>query len=381
MKATKVKPDEQFARLLELSSLSGATSDPAMMPLAALAGALRTAGATAAPAGPDPEFRAALRQRLVAVATVQAADPTTARASARGGLRTRAQARVAALAGTVAVLTSVAGVGVAAARSLPGDPFYGVKRATESVQLWTARGDVAKGKRHLEFARTRLAEAQKLSPTSSHLASTLAAMNTQTTDGTNELIAAATSSHSTAPLADLTSFTQAQVSGLVRLATTLPATLPATARVEEQRSLAELSSVVKQVQTVAHGRCVTCGPGQGPTNPIVIPPLPAPNGSSPGTGQGGGKSTGRHGGQRHPGQQPSGQGSPRPQTSRSPGVPGSTPSSPSIIPPLPTRVPSLPSLGGLLGGGHGSGHHKHAGQTKGHQTPDPLSTLLGGLGL
>src|SRR4051812_8498332 len=56
---------DAFARLLETG---GRSDDPSVGPFLALAGAL-----TAVPAldGPRPEFRAALRQRLVAVATVQ----------------------------------------------------------------------------------------------------------------------------------------------------------------------------------------------------------------------------------------------------------------------------------------------------------------------
>jgi len=55
----------EFAALLDRPAR---TDDPELAPYVALAGALRAVPVTA---GPSPEFRTALRQRLVAVATVQ----------------------------------------------------------------------------------------------------------------------------------------------------------------------------------------------------------------------------------------------------------------------------------------------------------------------
>ena len=54
------------------------------------------------------------------------------------------------------------GVGVAATRSLPGQPFYGLKGVGEDLQLKMADGDTAKGTKHLEFASTRLREIRAL---------------------------------------------------------------------------------------------------------------------------------------------------------------------------------------------------------------------------
>jgi Domain of unknown function (DUF5667) len=353
---------EQFAALLEGSS-STTVADPALASLAAIAGSLRVAGTVTGPPGLEPQFRAALRQRLVAVASVQAADPGLAAAGPReraaAVVGSRSRQRLAALAGTIAIATSVAGVAVAASRSLPGDPFYGVKKATESVQLWTARGDLAKGKRHLEFARTRLAEAGKLPSSSSHLASTLAAMNSQTAQGSHELIAAYQSSKSTEPLADLTRFSEQQYVGLTQLATTLPAAL----RRQDVASIAVLSSVVRQVQAVSHGRCILCLPTGGST----------PGGSPTSSGA-------------HPSASPT----PTPRASHRSGSP--TPSSHSLIPtlkasPLPTALPihspqiPLPTLtpnpiiSTLL-------HPHHSSTPKPLISPLPVvSKLLGGLGL
>jgi hypothetical protein len=283
--------DEQFARLLDGTTPATAVS-PAMASMAGLAGALRAAGA-AAPAGPDADFRAALRQRLVAVATVQAADPVVSGIDVpsrpRVVLGARARRGLAALVGTAAIATSVTGVAVAASRSLPGDPFYGVKKSTEAVQLWAAHGNLAKGKRHLEFARTRLAEARALPPTSSHLTSTLSAMNSQTTQGAAELVAAAKSSDSTAPLTVLATFSQQQYTGLSQLASTLP---PA-ARAPEAAAVTLLTTVIKQVQTVAHGRCVLCRVSGG--SPLTsTSPAPSAAGPSPAHTPGAGGTPARH---------------------------------------------------------------------------------------
>jgi hypothetical protein len=346
MSRSLVGPDEQFARLLELSSPMAAGADARLAGMASIANALRAAGATTGPAGPDPAFRAALRQRLVAVATVQV--PAGSRAAAGGTLaaatdriRYGARRRVAALAGAVAIATSFAGVGIAAARSLPGDPFYGVKRATEAVQLWTARGNLAKGQRHLEFARTRLAEIQDLSPTSSHIASTIAAMNSDTTTGSQELIAAYKSSHSTEPLHDLLTFSHQQLAGLTALAPTLPANV----RPQDLAAIGVVRHVVKTVHTVSSTRCLLCGGhgpggngnGKGGPGPTVTPTnSPHPRTSAPGPEQS--KPASGH--------------------SNPPSSPHRTKTPRSIIPSSPLHL------------------HLHL-----HKHPLPVSTLLGGLGL
>jgi hypothetical protein len=329
MSSVRIKPEEQFARLLELSSPVSTGVDPAMGSMATLAGALRAAGQSSMLPTPDPAFRDALRQRLVAVATVQADLPVTTRVRERGlgSISYRMQRRVAGLTGAVAIATSFAGVGVAAAHSLPGDPFYGVKRATESVQLWTARGDEAKGKKHLEFAATRLAEARSLPANSSHLASTLSAMDAETTAGSNELITAYKSSHSTAPLADLVTFTNSQVTGLTKLAVTLPVDLKA----KEAASLNLLGGVAGQVKKVANGVCILCNPN-GVTPTKTKRPSPKPS--------------------SHPSQHPSNTPSAHPHSS-----------GPS------TRVSAHPSQGA---GGHNTGSPA---PTKGSILPTPSSIL------
>jgi hypothetical protein len=256
-------------------SAAAGVADPAVGRLLTVAGALRTAGVAAGPAPLSVASKAAMRQRLVAVATVSGIEPSEAAVAVR--LRRRhtesvtrqLHRRLVALAGSFAVVTSVAGVGVAAAHSLPGDPFYGVKRTTEAVQLWTTQGDAAKGRLHLEFARTRLAEAAKLPTDSSHLASTLAAMNSQTEQGSAELISAYRSSGSQQPIATLVTFTQRQYADLATLAEHLPSTLQSS----EVSALAVLTDVTTTVRTVTGQTCLACIVG-GVTTPRRSGPTP-----------------------------------------------------------------------------------------------------------
>lgn len=372
-----VSAKEQFARLLEVESRAAAISgaDAATARLLTLTSALRTAGTTAGPAPLSTASRAAMRQRLVAVATVSAADRGSE--AAAGRLRERyaaatarkMQRRLAALAGSVTVITGFAGVGVAAAHSLPGDPFYGVKRATEGVQLWATHGDAAKGRLHLEFARTRLAEAEKLPASSPHLAPTLAAMNSQTKQGSTELISAYTSSHSTKPLATLVTFTQQQYGDLTTLAQHLPATL----HNSEVTALNVLTEVTGTVRSVSGQACLSCIvsnvtnpggsklPAPAATSHPSIAPSPHPHRSVAPTPR---------------------RGSTSPHSTSTPGTsPTSTPHS--LLPTnlLPSNLLPTNLLSPLLGNGNSTtGTHKHKPTAKTSPVP-VISSLLKDLGL
>jgi hypothetical protein len=341
---------EDFARRLDGDTAAGGG---AVAGLADIATALRAMGRSVTLPAPDPQFRIDLRQRLVAVATVQHAGPAVAGAGAAApsrvaGRRTpraadravpRGRRALLALAGTVAVVTSVAGVSVAASRSLPGSPFYDVKRAAESVQLFTARGQLDKGRRHLEFAATRLSEARALSPTSSHLPSTLDAMDSQTRDGSSDLIAAALSSRSVAPLTELRTFTHSQYAGLQALIAASP---PALRQREAQSAnlLAGIDREAAQLTVATTGSGPVLGPGSGLSG-LLQGALPG------GTG-----SVGTAPGLPGPGTitVPGGRGSASPAPVATPsvgGVPTPKPSQPIHLPtklplPLPTKLPVLP---------------------------------------
>jgi hypothetical protein len=335
---------EDFARRLDGDTAAGGSSTAG---LADIATALRAMGRSVTLPAPDPQFRIDLRQRLVAVATVQHAGPAIAGAGAAvpsrvAGRRTprasdravpRGRRAILALAAGVAVVTSVAGVSVAASRSLPGSPFYDVKRAAESVQLFTARGQLDKGHRHLEFAATRLSEARALSPTSSHLPSTLDAMDSQTRDGSSDLIAAALSSHSVAPLTELRTFTHSQYAGLQALIATSPPALRQR-EVQSANLLAGIDQQAAQLAVATTGSGPVLGPGGGLSGLL--------QGALPGGARSGGTAPGQPG----PGTitVPGGQGSASPAPVMTPSVGGVPTPKPSLPIPLPTKLPlPLPS--------------------------------------
>jgi hypothetical protein len=344
---------EHFAELLERDAR---TDDPTLAPLVALSSALQSAVVVD---GPAPEFRAALRQRVVAVATVQGVGETagvTSRVRESAGAW-RVQRRLAIVAGSAAAVTAVAGIGIGASRSLPGDAFYGLKRATESVQLAAAQGDEAKGKRHLEFAQTRLSEVKALAARgdalpalvpgepgaaaaprsgSDRIAETLRAMDAQTRAGATDLFLAYQHSGSTEPLDALHAFTVEQYADLMAL---LPA-LPTDAQSPAKRSLALLRIVATDTVALAPHRTGAGGSGRPGSHPTTRPTptstrttgtaSPAP---TPGTGSAGPGAT--------------------PGTKQSPaGISVPTiPPVPTVGPlptDLPTTLPPMPDLGSLL---------------------------------
>lgn len=111
---------------------------------------------------PRPEFRAALRERLLAEAISPA--PAAATKQPSTPQRRSASWRLRQVTATIAAAAVVAGAGAAAAstRALPGDTLYGLKRQIEQVQLSLARGDVAQGSELLDQADARLSEAEAL---------------------------------------------------------------------------------------------------------------------------------------------------------------------------------------------------------------------------
>src|SRR4051795_5448950 len=289
---------EQFADLLEREAR---TDDPGLAPLVALSTALQSAATVD---GPAPEFRTALRQRLVAVATVQgvgetASVTTRVRESASAW---RVQRRLALVAGGAAAVTAVAGVSIGASRSLPGDALYGLKEASESVQLAAAQGDEAKGEKHLDFARARLSEVEALaargealpslvpgrplaaavpatSGESTTITDTLRAMDAETRAGAEDLYAAYQRSGSIKPLTTLHEFTRKQYAELLALLPSLPADVQAPAK----RSLALLHIVATETVALAPHRGGSTGSTRG--GPGSETPTPTRTGGSAGRPQ------------------------------------------------------------------------------------------------
>ncbi len=294
-----LRPAEQFAAAVDGSSV-GSPRDTALSPLLALAQQLQ-----ALPLGPTPAFRDALRTRLMAVAAVSAplgAAPTTvdrARATISGW---RVQRGLAAATAGMAAVVGITGISTAGVRSLPGDPFYTVKRGTENVQLALTRGEEARGKRHLAQAESRLDEVGELvgdpsaaaalgagstsvstyafgGSTSSLIRDTLADMDEATSTGTRLLTEAyADDRDDTGPLKALASFVRRQKSGL---ADVIPA-LPAGAQKAGAASLALIADVEMRANALlTNGLCgEDCAPApavDASAAPLATPaPAPQP---------------------------------------------------------------------------------------------------------
>jgi len=362
MNLTSSRRAEEFQRLLESPARD---DDPVTGPLLAVADAIQELPTIP---GPRPEFRAALRQRVVAVATVQGVGVESPVSRVRqAGSTWKVQRRLTALAAGAAVVTGVAGVGVGSSRSLPGQPLYGVKRAAEAAQLAATVGTEARGKRHLEFARTRLAEVRALAGTSSSIGpiaglnaaagaapqtahatliqQTLHQMDVETRSGANDLFAVFRSTGSREPLEALNQFSRDQYASLREL---LPA-LPPPARPAATGSLSLLQVVA--TYTVTYSGSAKSTPA--PTAPSV--PAPGPSSTTPahqptvnpGTG-GAGSATGSPKKSAEPSKQPG----PTLPTVQAPTLTiPPLPSEPSLLPTqLPTELPTLPDVTGLLGG-------------------------------
>jgi hypothetical protein len=375
---------EELARLLEGAVASSSASTAGLAALAARMRSLTPVldGTVAL----QPDFRAALRQRLVAVATVQGAVADVPGADEHAGASAferalswsrswTAQKRLAAVSGAMAAVVALTGVGVASSRSLPGQPFYGIKRASEALQLELAGSDTAKGTKHLEFAATRLREVQALvrgdhelaagtpgTPLSAGLAAslqervndTLKDFNSETSEGRTLLEGVYRRTGKTAPLRVLATFATQQKHKLTGL---LP-DLPDGSAVAAQQSLQLVEGLGKTAtDLLAVGTCqASCNPdASGPTLPVEPAPKPGTS-ATPGADDNNGVppcACGQPTTAPEPSAEPSDSPTPEPTESAT-ATPSPSPSptkSPDggILPPLPIPLPtilptSLPTL-------------------------------------
>lgn len=146
---------DAFAHALQEGGTPARGTEQAM----AMVARLSAAGDDPA-AAPSAQFRDGLRRRLLAVAAVQAPGGS-APEPVRAGWQP-ARRRPLLVAGAMAGLVAVGGVTVAGAQSLPGTALYPVKMGAETLQLATAFGPFAEGKRHLQFASARLGDLTEL---------------------------------------------------------------------------------------------------------------------------------------------------------------------------------------------------------------------------
>ena len=313
---------ERFAELLDQSSGRGprhripSRSDADLSTLVALS--QRTAALRLGPATrPDPQFRADLRTMLVAAAEREgigsaaaeregigsAAAPAPAPAPAkvthrRSFLGQGSRARGAIIVGSALGALVLSGIAVASEGSMPGDALYGVKRSTERAELAFAGSDIGRGQLHLEFARTRLAEAQQVSG-SARFRRVLDDMDSDTRQGVRLLTTAAVDRQDPAALDAVDAFVRAQQrdAGAVldkvngdsrsRLLSSLDLLERVATRSEQLRETLTCGITASDGSDALGPRPSSCSTGGGPTRPA--PGRQDPGEPDPTRGAGSGK--------------------------------------------------------------------------------------------
>jgi Domain of unknown function (DUF5667) len=296
---------------------------------------------------PDPDFRAATRARLVAMAAVRTPEPAPATGLQRllavrapdvrpGRWRSRLTAGLAGAALTVTALASLVAV---ADGARPGDLLYELKRGTEQSQLAVA-GD-SRGRTLLDFASTRLDELGTLDGDgdTALVLETLRTMDEQTAEGTVWLTDRAVGSGDAGQLDDLARWAAGQSGQLTALQPQLPQ--EATAAVGQ--SLALLTAIGTRTGALDTALACPGGPAVAGTDRLgpVPAPCPTPEPPPPATSVGAPAPTTQTG----QGAVPSTSAQPAPQPAPTP-APGTTPGGNLPVPSVPAPSPGgvLPSL-------------------------------------
>lgn len=214
----------EFAELLEGSRpAAGHELESLLAFTTTLVPEQRTPGST-----PRAEFRATLRESLVAQAAERLPATTPTHAPERPLARQHRMRRIVA---TGLLVSLVGGVGAAAAstHALPGDALYGLKRGIESAQLRFAHSDLGRGRELLDQANHRLSEAEALassedarSPeTTTRLAATISDLGAATRAGADALNASYADTGDPDPLVELQRFLADQQQRLADLSALL----------------------------------------------------------------------------------------------------------------------------------------------------------------
>jgi uncharacterized protein DUF5667 len=150
-----------------LRSLMGALRrypDPAASTDPLISGLLHRLATVPPPPGPSPEFTTQLHAQLVAVTPRLVAEDATGTAQRRGrrwlpGRRFPLRRPLAVAGALVVIFALLLGGAVwLSSGSLPGDSLYGLKRASENVQLSLTGGTGARAKEYLTLAKRRAKE-------------------------------------------------------------------------------------------------------------------------------------------------------------------------------------------------------------------------------
>jgi hypothetical protein len=197
----------------------------------------------------------------------------------------------------------LAGALVVSRHALPGDALYGLKRASESVELATASGPVDKAKDLLRFAKTRASEVSELlgqakpgsidGHTAGLVKSTLGSADSDLRQASRLLGTAAVQRDSDAPLSVIINWAPGQLSRLQAIAARIPQ------GALHDRAVASAGLVQSAVTRATQLRPVlACMSGAdsdalGPipvsgctaaTVPVPVPGTTQPGTSGPGTG-------------------------------------------------------------------------------------------------
>jgi hypothetical protein len=231
------------------------------------------------------EFRDGLRTMLLATieregigTTAREPEPETAprRSTHTAPAARRNRARIAIIGGLAAGTLAVSGMSAASGDAIPGDPLYSVKRSTERAQLALAGSDISRGQLYLEFARTRLDEAQAVRGDAGGLVAVLNDMDSETRQGVRLLNTTAAERRDPAALDAIDSFAADQL----RAAARLRDGLAGEARARADLSVRLLDETVKRSKALrAVLRCSTVATGTD-----ALGPLPRLN-CKPGAGQ------------------------------------------------------------------------------------------------
>jgi Domain of unknown function (DUF5667) len=304
--ASRRRRAAEFARLADLAvDRPGAdvakqlAGDEESAHLVSVTQALRELGPTAA--DPDPEFRARLRRRVVAKASVTGVPKPSRPAvpAPRGGRAQRlAQAgspRLAFLAGTLAALVLISGLTLlASSRAVPGDTLYGIKRSSESLELALVHDPLDKGHRQLRFAEERLGEISTLvrrtpgsgagssgtlgSADTDRMLAAMVDMDRDTGEGAAIITGLAVQQRSDALLSELSSWATQQRIALSPLVDQMPPT----AALRAATSLALLQSLGVRLTELHNSLGCAClqTSGHDPLGPkpCPVPCVPAPGG-------------------------------------------------------------------------------------------------------
>lgn len=228
------RPGRHDAEAFQQAWESGAPASDEVARLVRAAEAL----CESAVAAPSPEFRGALRERLMTEArTVLVPDPGASRrtaaqpavraATAPRRTTTRGRRRLAGVAAAAVSSLGVVGLVAGSASALPGEVLYPVKRGVENVELALQRTDEGRGTQRLEIASERLREVRSLvadgtAAERSQLPGLLDDFTAQAEQGSAELFDAFGTGGSTAPVDVVNDFAAASAVDLSVMSADVP---------------------------------------------------------------------------------------------------------------------------------------------------------------